>query len=135
MTPANPFGAGNPYAGMSANQLYADMTRQQWMNYITNFVPYENKLIEYATSPTVVSDAMTEASTDVQQAFDNRAGAMDRRLRGLGLTLDQDEQRAATRSLGLARSLADVNAQNTARDQTVARQQSILGNPAPRIGG
>lgn len=135
MTPANPYGTGTPYAGMSANQLYADMTRQQWMNYITNFVPYENKLIEYATSPTVVSDAMAEASADVNAAFDNRAGAMDRRLRGLGLTLDQDEQRAATRSLGLARSLADVNAQNTARDQTVARQQSILGNPAPRIGG
>ncbi len=60
--------------------------------------------------------------------------ATQERLRGLGLTLSADEQHAMDRSTGLSRSLADVGAQNTARDQTLARQQSILGNPAPTIG-
>lgn len=118
-----------------AQDTFAALTREQWANYVTHFVPYENKLIEYATSPAVVSKAMADASLDVNAAFDNRAAATDRRLQGLGLTLDADERRASTRSLGLARSLADVNAQNMTRDATVARQQSILGNPAPQIKG
>lgn len=128
-----PYPELNPWAGLSANDLYSVLTRQQWQDYVTNFVPYENKLIEYATDPSVVSNAMSEASQDVGQSFDNQAASSARQLRSLGLTLDGDEQRAAQRSLGLARSLADVNAQNTARDVTMARQRSILGNPAPRI--
>lgn len=118
-----------------ASDTFAALTREQWQSYITNFVPYENKLIEYATDPAVVTNTMQEASSDVNSAFDNRAASNTRRLTGLGLTLDATEQAASTRSTGLARSLADVNAQNTSRDATVARQQSILGNPMPKLDG
>lgn len=118
-----------------ASDTFAALTREQWNSYITNFVPYENKLIEYATDPAVVSNSMKEASSDVNSAFDNQAGATQRRLTGLGLTLDASEQQAMTRSTGLARSLADVNAQNTSRDATIARQQSIIGNPMPKLDG
>lgn len=126
---------GSPDPSTYATDTFAKLTRDQWQSYITNFVPYENKLIDYATNPGVVSGAMAEASADVNSAFDNRAGATGRRLGGLGLALDADEQKASTRSMGLARSLADVNAQNTTRDATIARQQSILGNPMPKIDG
>ena len=119
----------------TASDTFAALTRQQWQDYITNFVPYENKLIQYATDPTVVSNNMSLASQNVNQAFDQQAGTTQRRLSGLGLTLDADEQKVADRSTSLARAAADVNAQNTVRDQTMARQQSILGNPAPTIGG
>lgn len=127
----------HPGSGPStyASDTFAQLTRDQWQSYITNFVPYENKLIDYATDPGVVSSAMKSASTDVNSAFDNQAGVQQRRLSGLGLTLDASEQAASTRSTGLARSLADVNAQNTSRDATVARQQSILGNPMPKLDG
>jgi hypothetical protein len=126
---------GGGGGGSSAQEDYAALTREQWQSYITNFVPYENKLIEYATDPSVVSNAMSGASADVNAAFDSRAAGTARHLGGLGLTLDADEQRASTRSLGLARSLTDVGAQNAARDATVARQQSILGNPMPTLKG
>lgn len=119
----------------SANDTFAQLTRDQWSSYIQNYVPYENKLIDYATSTTAPAEAMGLASANVNSAFDNSGAAGQRRLQGLGLTLDASEQAAATRSTGLARSLADVGAQNSARDATVARQQSILGNPTPRIGG
>jgi hypothetical protein len=114
-----------------ADTTYAAMTRSMWDTYITDFMPYENKLIQYATDPAMVSDAMTKASGLVQQSFDAQQGATQRRLRGLGLTLNADEQQAADRSTALARSTADVNAQNVAGTQTRQRQQAILGNPAP----
>ena len=110
---------------------YARLTRDQWYTYVNTFVPIENKLIQYATDPTVVSNAMENASQDVTGAFDAAQAGAQRRLQGMGVTLDADQQKASDRSYGLAKSLADVGAQNNARDLTRSRQQSIIGNPAP----
>lgn len=119
-------------SGPTASDLFAQATRQQWSDYVNTFVPIENKLIKYATDPTVVSSAMSDASKGVNDAFDAQQGATQRRLQSLGVSLSPDEQAAQTRSAGLTRSLADVQSQNTARDLTTQRQQSILGSPAPQ---
>jgi hypothetical protein len=124
-------GSGGP-SGPTASDLYAQATRQQWSNYVNTFVPIENQLIKYATDPGVVTGAMSDASKGVNDAFDAQQGATQRRLQGLGVQLSPDEQAAQTRSSGLTRSLADVQSQNTARDLTTQRQQSILGSPAPQ---
>lgn len=118
----------------SASDLFADLTRQQWADLQREITPYENKLIQFATDPTVVSSAMTEASADSNSAFDRQAAATTERLHSYGLNLNADEQQAATRSAGLAKSLGDVQAQNGARDATRSLQQSLLGNPIPSIG-
>jgi hypothetical protein len=127
-------GQSSPGASTYASDTYAAITRQQWNDYLTQIgVPQENKLIQYATDPTVVSNAMSEAGSDVNDAFDRQAGANQRRLSGLGLSLNPEEQAVSDRTTKLARSAADVQAQNNARDQTIDRQQSIIGNPSPRI--
>ena len=121
----------------AAGDAYAAMTRQSWFDYMNTLgVPQENKLISYATDPNTVTNAMTEASSDVTGAFDRQQAATQRRLSGLGLTLNADEQAASARDTNLARSLADVGAQNRARDQTLARQQAIIsgGRSAPQLG-
>lgn len=116
-----------------AAQTFAALTRQQWDDYLRNFVPLENQIIEYATNPQTVQNAVTEARADVAGSFDVQQGINERRLRGLGLTLDADEQRASDRSLGLAKSLADVSAANITSGRVRDRQQSLLGNPAPNV--
>ena len=118
-------------SGTPVGDAYAKLTRDQWYDYVNTFVPIENKLIQYATDPTVVSGAMENASQGVTGAFDAAQAGAARRLQGLGTSLDADEQKASDRSYGLAKSLADVGAQNNARDLTRSRQQSLLGNPAP----
>lgn len=129
----NPYGF-NQGSKTYASDTYAAMTRQQWASYVSTFVPLENQLIQYATDPNVVSNNMAEASRDVNSSFDAQEGAFQRRVRGLGVTLDTDQQQARQRQTGLTRALADVNAQNAAGYTTRMRQQSILGNPAP-MGG
>lgn len=119
--------------GLSAQESFAALTRAQWDDYLTQYVPLENLMIKYATDPNAVTEAVASARKDVGMSFDAQQGANQRRLRGLGLTLDSDEQRAATRSTGLARSLADVSATNLTADRVRERQQSLLGNPAPTI--
>ena len=116
----------------SAADTYAALTRDQWANYVSTFVPIENQLIDYATDRTRPLTAMADASTDVNAAYDAQQGSTARRLGGLGVSLNADEQAAQQRAFGLSKSLADVGAQNNARDLTVQRQQSLLGNPAPQ---
>jgi hypothetical protein len=118
--------------GMSANDLYAQFTRDQWANYVNTFVPIENQLIKYATDATLPGQEMAKASEDVNAAYTQQAGATARRLRGLGVELSPEEQAAQQKQYGLSKSLADVQAQNVAGDLTRQRQQSILGNPAPQ---
>lgn len=127
-------GGGDTAPINNAANTYANLTRSQFADYMRDIAPYEDKLIEYATNPQVVTDAMSAAKSDVNSAFDRQAGAQERQLGGMGLTLDADEQKVANRTLGLSKSLASIGAQNRARDQTMARQQSLLGNPAPQIG-
>jgi hypothetical protein len=120
-------------ANDTAARTFAALTRQQWDQYLSEFVPLENKMISYAMDPATVGNAVTQARFDVGQSFDQQQAIQQRRLRGLGLTLDEDEQRAADRSTGLARSLAEVNAANMTTRRVTDRQQSLMGSPAPSI--
>lgn len=120
-----------PPPSTSASDTYAALTRQQWENYVSTFVPIENQLIKYATDTTLPGQAMAQAHQDVSSAYDTQAGTQARKLAGMGIALNPSEQAASTRATGLSRALADVQGMNTARDLTISNQQSILGNPAP----
>jgi len=129
----NGIGGGNSAPqGTSANDAYAQMTRDQWSTYVNTFVPIENQLIKYATDPNVVSNAMQKASTGVNTAFNQQQGATARQLKGLGVTLSPEEQAEQQKQYGLNRALSDVQGQNMAADVTRQRQASVLGNPAPQ---
>jgi hypothetical protein len=117
---------------MSAGDTFAALTREQWADYVNTFDPLENQLIQMATDPEAANRAMADASQNVNDSFAAQQGATDRRLRGLGLQLTPEQQAASTRATALSKSLTDVQAQNTARDLTIQRQQSLLGNPAPQ---
>ena len=127
--------AGMSGKPLSAQETFAALTRAQWDEYLTQYVPMENLMINYATDPNAVNEAVASARKNVGMSFDAQQGSNQRRLRGLGLTLDSDEQRAADRGTGLARSLADVSAANLTADRVRERQQSRLGNPAPGVKG
>lgn len=125
-------GKNKPADSTYVADTYAALTREQWQNYVNVFVPLENQLIDYATNKNKPAEAMAEASADVTAAYRTQEGASERRLRGMGVSLNADEQAARTRSFGLSKSLADVGAQNMAGQLTRERQQAVLGNPAPQ---
>lgn len=131
---ATSFMYAQPGSNTFASDTYAALTRQQWDEYLRNFVPIENTLIEYATSPQAVSDAVMNARTDVANAFDVQQGVQERRQRGLGITLRADEQAAAERGSNLAESLADVTAANMAQNRVQDRQRGLMGMPMPTAG-
>lgn len=144
---ATPTGDGQPSYGASgvlspalasattksASDTYAALTQEQWQNYVNTFVPIENQLISYATDKTQPQQAMAAAHTDVSNAYGVQAGEQQRQLAGEGVTLSAPQAASAKRATGLSAALADVQGQNVARDLTIDRQQSILGNPTPTV--
>ena len=73
--PYDPNVGANPYvidpgAKDFAAQNYAALTRDLWAQWTTNFLPYENKLIEYSSDPGVVDEAQAgEAQRAIHAAF------------------------------------------------------------------
>jgi len=128
------FGGGDDSPSTFASDTFAALTRQQFADFMADIAPYENKLIEFSNSTTAEADSMQRGITNVKGAFDRQEEAVAGRLKGLGLTLNADEQKASARSTGLARSLAEVQAANTAGQQTRGLQQSLLGSPVPNLG-
>jgi hypothetical protein len=119
---------------MSAAELYAQLTRQQWQDYVSRFIPIENELIEYAMNPETVRQNVAKAQAGIGQAFDTQQGVTERRLRANQQTLTGEEKAAADQQTGLSRSLGEVQAANTARQITVERQRGILGAmPTPQV--
>lgn len=116
-----------------ASSTYAALTRQQWADYVGTYVPIENKLIEFATDATQPAKAMQTASTAVQNSFNAQEGDFQRKMQGLGVALNADEQAAQTRAAGLSKSLADVQAQNVAQTQTRNLQYGLMGSPSPDV--
>ncbi len=119
-------GGGQPSGGTAAQQMAA-LTRQQWADYVSLFMPYENELIDYAMNPEVVTKSVDKARADVDTAFQVQEGVNQRRLRAQQQTLSPEEQAAADKQTQLSKSLAEVGAENTARQATIGRQRGILG--------
>ncbi len=137
MNPSQITAANNPY-GISpgsdhfAQDMQAAMSRDQWQQYLSTYVPIENQLIQYAMDPETVTKAVAQNRADVATQFAAQPGMQQRRLRGYGIQLDPDQKAAADREFGLQKSLADVSVANTTRDTVLNRQMSIMGGPAPQ---
>lgn len=116
-----------------AQNAFAAITRQQWDDYLQNYVPVENRLINYAMDEQAPVQAAELAGRGIGQAFDQQRESTGRRLAGMGLQLTPEEQAAADKQSRLSESLATVGAMNNARDATLQRQQGILGNPTPQV--
>lgn len=129
------FGGKKKANSTFAQDTFAALTRQQWQDFQTDILPYENKLIEFSNDQGAALDASNRALGRVDTAFDRQAGDTQHKLQSLGLTLNADEQNAFGRSNSLARAAAQVQGANTAALQTRELQQAVMGNPTPNIQG
>jgi hypothetical protein len=111
------------------------ISANEWNDYMQHFVPYENQLINYATSNAVPQQAMTTAMGLQQGANAQGAGIAQRSMAQFDTSLNPEEAAAQQKSTGINNALSEVNAGNQAKDQAVANQESILGAPLTGITG
>jgi len=125
VSPGNGFGMGE----MNASDRFAQMTRDMWSQWVSQFMPIENTIIDYASDVTLPGQNATKAIAGVQSAFGQQQKDFDLKMKTAGVPLNPDEQKAVARDRSINQSLAEVQAANTARQLTTDRQRSILGAP------
>jgi len=112
-----------------AADKFAQLTRDQWNQWVTQFMPVENTLIDYATDVTKPGQMADKAIAGVQGAFAQNSRTSDLQMKTSGLNFTAEERAQVSRDRQLDQSLAEVQAGNSARGVTVDRQRSILGVP------
>lgn len=116
----------NPLNGADT---FAKMTRDMWAQWVQQFMPIENTLIDYASDVTLPGQAANKAIAGVQSAYAQGAKMSDLSMKTSGIQLNDQERTAIARDRSLSQSLAEVQAANTARTLTTDRQRSTLGVP------
>lgn len=116
----------NPLNGADT---FAMMTRDMWSQWVSQFMPIENTLIDYASDVTLPGQSAAKAITGVQSAYAQANKSSDLSMKTSGIQLNEQERNAMTRDRNLSQSLAEVQAANTARTLTTDRQRSTLGVP------
>lgn len=93
-------------------QAYADMTRQEYMDYIQNYRGFEEQLLQKAQTDTSLID---QAREDVQVAQGLTAGIAERNAQRYGAALTPAQRQQQQLQLQRANTLGGVQSVNDAR--------------------
>lgn len=104
--------ATNLPAVADPEQAYANMTRQEYLDYIQNYRGFEEQLIQKAQTDTSLID---QAREDVQVAQGLTAGIADRNAQRYGAALTPAQRQQQERTLQRANTLGGVQSINDAR--------------------
>ena len=119
----------------TAAQQLGSISQNEWSTYLQHFMPIENTLLQYAQN-TALPEQNAQAALGIQeQANTQGAGIQERQLAQYDTSLNPEEAAAAKKATGISNAVANVQAQNQAKDVTVANQMSIMGTPSTGITG
>ena len=96
----------------SADQIFANITRQQYEDFITNFGGFEDNLIERSKSDTSLVD---QARLDTTKASGLTKGIADRNAARYGIGLMPDQMKARDTAIQRQNTLGGSDAINNAR--------------------
>ena len=120
---------GNDTAGLPAvsdpEQAYADMTRNQYLDYVKNFRGFEEDLLERAQNDTSLID---QARIDSADAAQLTAGMADRNASRYGVALTPAQRQQQGRRLQSANTLGGIQAVNDSRLAQKDANQAVIGD-------
>lgn len=125
-------GGASPGDDHSASDTLGQLTREQFADYLKRYVPEENMLINYATSPKTITEAGEQAGSIAGAAFDQQPGMLRRRLSAYGVTPSADQMADISRQSGTQRALSVVDAENRSRDFAYEQQMTALSGGSAR---
>ncbi len=102
----------------------ADLTRQQFEDYKTRFLPVQEELFGLATSDKLLNEQMARNETNINTSFNQSKVAESQRLGRYGLMPDETKQSSA--NTGLLKSLTTASVNNETRESVDDLQNSIL---------
>lgn len=108
----NPNSTASLPAVADPEQAYANLTRQEYLDYMQNYRGFEEQLLQKAQTDTSLID---QARTDVQVAQGLTAGIADRNAQRYGAALTPAQRQQQSLTLQRANTLGGVQSINDAR--------------------
>ena len=128
------FGGPSPPPDPAA-QAASSVAASQWQDYMQQYLPQTQTLMNYATSNTPIQQAMQTAQTNEAGAQTQAAGISGRQLANADVMLTPQEKQAQAQQTSLGNAAGMVGAINQAKDTTFANQMGIMGTPMSGITG
>jgi len=107
------------------DKAYANMTREDYMNYVRDYRDFENKLIEKAKTDTSLID---QAREDAETASALTQGIAERNRSRYGVTLTPAQMAEQNRAIERASTLGADQSVNTARVAQKAANEDVINN-------
>lgn len=107
-----------------ASDTLANISREQWDDYKSRFVPLENELIDAYNNPALRAERMADVTNRANDAATSAVGVAQRGLSRYGQTYEG--QAGLTRQADLSRATSVVDARNTNRAQMNERDKLLL---------
>lgn len=117
-------GGNAPQKDDYAQKKYATISREQWEDYQTRFVPKEDRLIASINNPALRKEEIGRARDGVDKAFDAVGSAALMRSGRYG-GMGGDERKVLDRKMGLERAKTRVAAVNNTRQDIIDRDTQI----------
>lgn len=107
------------------DQAFADLTRQQYIDFITNYGGFEEDLINQAQTDTSIID---QAREDIAGAQQQARDIAQRNISRYGTALTPAQQQEMQRSLGRSNTLGGIQALGDARLAQRDANQTLLAD-------
>ena len=120
----NSSGAALPHVS-DPDAVFANMTKQDYLDYIKNFRPFEDDLINQATTDTSLIDQAVQDTAIAQQTTE---GIAKRNLERYGANLTPAERQQQNRNLQRANTLGGIQSLSDARLAQKDANQKLLGD-------
>jgi len=116
-----------------ATDIAAQLLAAQYQNWQDQFKPVELSLISQSSlnNPDVLTNAVKQAGTTANQAYDTMAGVEQRQLAARGITPNSQQSDVSNRLRNLSRGAAVAGAENTARQNVATQDELIALGTAP----
>jgi hypothetical protein len=121
----NPYTTGTIPTVSDPDQEFADMTRQQYLDYVGNYGQFEEDLIGQAQNDTSIID---QAREDVAGAQQMASDIAQRNISRYGTALTPAQQQEMQRSLGRSNTLGGIQSISDARLAQRDANQTLLAD-------
>jgi hypothetical protein len=121
----NPYTTGNIPTVSDPDQAYADITRQQYLDFVNNYGQFEEDLINQAQTDTSLID---QAREDVVGAQQQARDIAQRNISRYGTALTPAQQQEMQRSLSRSNMLGGIQAVSDARLAQRDANQTLLAD-------
>lgn len=124
-------GGGNPYTTgtiptvSDPDKAYADMTRQQYLDFVNNYGSFEGDLIQQAQTDTSLID---QAREDVATSQAMAKGIAERNISRYGTALTPAQRQEMQRSLSRSNTLGGIQSLSDARIAQREANQTLLAD-------